>query len=414
MQPKELRVCFILKKATCLQTGKFDRGDTMRVFKLIFKNALRHKLRSTLTIFGIAIAVIAFGLLRTVVTGWSAGVDAASANRLITRQAVSFIFPLPLSYKEKIEKVPGVNYASYANWFGGVYKDKNQFFSRMAVDHETYFELMPEFSITPQELNTFKKERNSCVVGSDIAKQYNLKVGDPMTLEGDIYPGRWDFIIRGIYYPKYKNTDATQMLFHWDYINERMKTEMPGRENEVGWYIIQVADPSKSAQISNQVDALFKNSSNETKTETERAFTQGFISASGAIISAMNVMSWAIVGIILLVLGNTMVMAARERTREYAVLKTLGFSAKHIIGLIFGESMFISYLGGGVGLLLTFPIVAGFSAVIPKGFFPVFEIETITIILSVGSALFIGIIASIFPIQRALSTKIVDGFRFVG
>jgi putative ABC transport system permease protein len=263
-------------------------------------------------------------------------------------------------------------------------------------------------------LDTFKKERNACIIGSDIAKQYNLKVGDPMSLEGDIYPGTWDFVIRGIYYPKYKNTDATQMLFHWDYVNERMKVESPGRANEVGWYIIQVADPSKSAQISSQVDVLFKNSSNETKTETERAFTQGFISASGAIISAMNVMSWAIVGIILLVLGNTMIMAARERTREYAVLKTLGFSAKHLIGLIFGESMFISCLGGGIGLLLTFPIVAGFGAVIPKGFFPVFEIETITIILSVSSALLIGVVASIFPIQRALSTKIVDGFRFVG
>jgi putative ABC transport system permease protein len=386
----------------------------MRVFKLIFKNALRHKLRSTLTIFGIAIAVIAFGLLRTVVTGWYVGVDAASANRLITRQAVSFIFPLPLAYKEKIEQVSGVTFSSYANWFGGVYKDKNQFFTRISVDHETYFEVMPEFVISPQELKTFKQERNACVIGSEIAKQYKLKVGDPMALEGDIYPGRWDFVIRGIYYPKNKNTDATQMVFHWDYVNERMKVESPGRANEVGWYIVQVADPSKSAQISNQVDALFKNSPNETKTETERAFTQGFISASGAIITAMNVMSWAIVGIILLVLGNTMVMAARERTREYAVLKTLGFSAKHLIGLIFGESMFISCLGGGIGLLLTFPIVAGFGAVIPKGFFPVFEIETITIVLSVSSALLIGVVASIFPIQRALSTKIVDGFRFVG
>ena len=218
----------------------------------------------------------------------------------------------------------------------------------------------------------------------------------------------------GVYQPKNKNTDATQMLFHWDYVNERMKVEMPGRENEVGWYIVQVSDPSKSAQISSQVDALFKNSPNETKTETERAFTQGFVSASGAIITAMNVMSWAIVGIILLVLGNTMVMAARERTREYAVLKTLGFSAKHLVGLIFGESMFISCLGGGIGLLLTFPIVAGFAQVIPKGFFPDFEVETVTIVLSVGAALFIGVIASIFPIQRAIGTKIVDGFRFVG
>lgn len=386
----------------------------MKILKLIFKNALRHKLRTTLTIVGISIAVIAFGLLRTVVTGWYVGVDAASANRLITRQAVSFIFPLPLSYKAQIEKIPGVNEVSYANWFGGVYKDKNQFFSRMAVDHETYFDIMPEFFVPPKELAAFKKERNSCIIGADIAKQYKLKVGDQMSLEGDIYPGTWDFVIAGIYQPKFKTTDGMQMLFHWDYVNERMKVEMPGRENLVGWYNVQISDPSKSAQISSQIDALFKNSPNETKTETERAFTQGFISAYGSIITSMNVMSWAIVGIILLVLGNTMVMAARERTREYAVLKTLGFSGKHIFGLIFGESMFISCLGGGIGLFLTFPIVAGFAQVIPKGFFPVFEIETITVVLAVGAALLIGVLASIFPIQRALGTKIVDGFRFVG
>ena len=386
----------------------------MKVFKLIFKNVLRHKLRSLLTILGIAIALIAFGLLRTVVTAWYAGVDASSANRLVTRQAISFIFPLPYSYRDKISSLPGVSKVSYANWFGGVYKDKNQFFARMAVDPETIFDVYPECLITPGELEAFKKERNATIIGADIAKQYNLKVGDQMSLDGDIFPGRWDFVVRGIYQPKFKNTDATQMFFSWDYLNERMKTEMPGRANEVGWYIVQISDPSKSALISEQVDALFKNSPAETKTETERAFTQGFIAASGAIITAMNVMSWAIVGIILLVLGNTMIMAARERTREYAVFKTLGFSAFHLIGLIFGESMLISCLGGGIGLLLTFPIVSGMGQVIPKGFMPIFELEPVTIILAISSALFIGFVAAVFPIQRALRTKIVDGFRFVG
>ncbi len=386
----------------------------MKVFKLIFKNVFRHKLRSLLTILGIAIAVIAFGLLRTVVTAWNVGVDAAAANRLITRQAVSFIFPLPYSYKDKIAGVPGVTKVSFATWFQGVYKDKNQFFSRIAVEPETIFELYPEFLISQEAVETFKRERNSCIIGADIAKQYNLKVGDGMTLEGDIYPGQWDFVIRGIYKPKFKSTDATQMLINWNYVNERMKTEQPGREGLVGWYLVQVADPNQSARISEQVDALFKNSPAETKTETERAFTQGFLSSTSAIMTAMDVMSWAIVGIIMLVLGNTMIMAARERTREYAVFKTLGFSGKHLSGLILGESLLISGIGGGIGLLFTFPLVAGFEQVIPKGFFPVFQLEPITIILSVSAALIIGIVAAIFPIQRALSTKIVDGFRFVG
>lgn len=386
----------------------------MKILKLIFKNALRHKLRTFLTIFGITIAVVAFGLLRTVVTVWDSSVDAAAANRLITRQAVSFIFPLPYAYKEKIKSVPGVKEVSFATWFGGVYKDKNNFFARMAVDAETIFEVMSEFLISPEELANFKKERNSCVIGADIAKQYNIKLGDVMTLEGDIYPGNWDFVVRGIYYPKNKNTDATQMLFHWQYVDERMKIESPVRAGDVGWYIVLINNPEKAAVISDQIDALFKNSPAETKTETEKAFTQGFVAASGAIITAMNFMSFVIIGIIMLVLANTMIMAARERTREYAVFKTLGFSASHLTGLILGESLLISLLGGGIGIALTYPIVAGFEQAIPKGFFPFFFIEPKTTILAFSSAILVGIFAAIFPIQRTLKTKIVEGFRFVG
>lgn len=386
----------------------------MKVFKLIFKNALRHKLRTLLTILGITIAVVAFGLLRTVVTVWDSSVDAAAANRLITRQAVSFIFPLPYSYKEKIKSVDGVQTVSFANWFGGVYKDKNNFFARLAVDPETIFDVMQEFLLTPEELANFKKERNACVIGEDIAKQYNIKIGDQMTLDGDIFPGRWDFVVRGIYKPRNKNTDDTQMLFHWQYVDERMKIESPIRAGDVGWYIVLIKDPNKSAKISNQIDALFKNSSAETKTETEKAFTQGFVAASGAIITAMNLMSFVIIGIIMLVLANTMIMAARERTREYAVFKTLGFSTFHLTGLIIGESLLISLLGGGIGIALTYPIVAGFEQAIPKGFFPFFFIEPKTTIMAMSAAILIGIFAALFPIQRTLKTKIVEGFRFVG
>jgi putative ABC transport system permease protein len=175
-----------------------------------------------------------------------------------------------------------------------------------------------------------------------------------------------------------------------------------------------IKNSDKSAAISNQIDAMFKNSSAETKTETEKAFTQGFVSASGAIITAMNFMSFVIIGIIMLVLANTMIMAARERTREYAVFKTLGFSTFHLTGLILGESLLISLLGGGIGIVLTYPIVAGFEQAIPKGFFPFFFIEPKTTILAMSAAIIIGIFAALFPIQRTLKTKIVEGFRFVG
>lgn len=386
----------------------------MKVLKLVFKNALRHKLRSFLTILGIGIAVMAFGLLRTVVTAWYAGIEASAANRLITRQAVSFIFPLPLAYRDQIAKLPGVETVTYMNWFQGVYIDKNQFFARMACDPETMFEVYPEFLVPPDQMEAFKKERNSCVVGRDIAERYNLKIGDVMPIEGDIYPGRWEFVVRAIYQPRDKTVDATQMLFHWDYLDERMKQDMPGRAGDVGWYIVKISDPSKSAQISEQIDALFKNSRAETKTETERAFQQGFIAASSAIITAMNVMSFVIIGIIMLVLGNTMIMSARERTREYAVLKTLGFSGGHLVGLISGESFLISFFGGGLGLLMTLPLINMFEALMPKGWFPIFNLEPITMILAGVSALTVGVVAALFPIQRAIGTKIVDGLRHIG
>lgn len=386
----------------------------MKVIKLIIKNTMRHKLRTILTILGITIAVIAFGLLRTVVSAWYAGVEASAANRLITRQAVSFIFPLPYHYKDKIAQVPGVEKVTFATWFQGVYKDKNQFFVRMAVDAETMFDVYPEFKLKNEELEAFKKERTACIVGRDIANVYGFKIGDVIPIEGDIYPGRWEFVVRGIYEPRDKTTDGTQMLFHWDYISERMKEEWPERANDVGWYIVKIKDPAMAGSISRQIDDLFRNSAAETKTEDERSFQQSFMASVSAIITAMNVMSFVIIGIIMLVLGNTMIMSARERTREYAVMKTLGFSAKHLTWLILGESFLISAIGSAIGLFTLVPIVEFFAGFIPKGYFPIFNIAPITFVMAGLSALLIGVIAAIFPVQKALRTTIVDGFRHVG
>lgn len=386
----------------------------MRVLKLILKNLLRHKLRTILTILGIAIAVMAFGLIRTVVTAWYQGVESSAANRLITRHAVSFIFPLPLAYEQKIEKVPGVSLVTYANWFGGTYIDKDQFFARLAVDADRYFEVYPELLVPKDQMETFKRERNACIIGSQIAQRYRLKIGDIMQLEGDIYPGQWDFVVRGIYSPRDKSTDPSNMFFHWQYVDERMKREMPGREGQVGWYVVKIANPSDDARVSEGVDAQFANSPAETKTETEKAFQQDFLASAGAIISAMNFISFIIIGIIMLVLGNTMIMAARERTREYAILKTIGFSARHIVALIAGESLVISLLGGAIGLALTFPLAAGFAEALPKGWFPVFNVETATIVLAGAAAILVGIIASVFPVHRAVGTSIVEALRQAG
>jgi putative ABC transport system permease protein len=386
----------------------------MNMFKLVARNSFRHTLRVLLTIVGISIAVVAFGLLRTVVTAWNAGVSASSPNRLVARQAVSFIFPLPYAYKDKITNLPGVETVTFLNWFGGTYIDKDQFFARLACDPETVFKVYPEYQLPPDQMAAFVSERNSCVIGRQLAERYKLKIGDIMNMDGDIFPGKWQFVVSGIYTPRTKNDDASQMFFHWNYLNERMKKESPTRADEIGWFVIKIKDPGASATISQAVDNLFANSRAETKTETEGQFQQGFVAASGAIITAINVMSYLIIGIILLVLCNTMIMSARERTREYAVLKTLGFTGQHLLTFIAGEAMIISFAGAGIGILLLVPLVQAFESFLPKGWFPVFYVEPSTYLLAGGAAIFVGIISAALPAYRALNTRIVDGLRFNG
>jgi putative ABC transport system permease protein len=388
----------------------------MHVLKIVLKNGLRHKLRTFLTIVGIMIAVMSFGFMRTVVTAWNAGVSASAANRVISHHSVSIIFTLPIAYKDQLERIPGVSGITYANWFGGAYKDPNDFanfFPRIAIDPETFFTLYPEFELSKDQLAAFIKERNACIVGRKIAREHGFKIGDIITVEGDIYPGTWDFVVRGIYEGRDATVDETQMLFQWKYLDEKVGQTQPGRKGEVGWYVLSVTDPKDLAPVSRTIDDMYTNSRATTKTETEREWQQSFVSMSSAIITSITVVSYVIIGIILLILSNTIIMATRERIREYAVLKTLGFSAMHIIGLIGGESLLISVIGGAFGLILTFPIVGAFAQAFPT-WFPIVVIQPLTIALAFGSALFAGFIAALFPTIKILRMNIIDGLRTLG
>lgn len=386
----------------------------MELVRLLFRNALRHKLRGALTVVGVGVAVMAFALLRTVVTAWHAGVEASAANRLITRHAVSFVFPLPLAYRDRIAQVPGVDKVTYAVWFSGVYIDKNQFFARLAVDSESFFDVYPEYLLDKDQYETFRRERNSAIVGIDLARRYDLKIGDIMNLEGDVYPGQWAFVVRGIYRPRDQTVDPSIMMFHYKYVDERLRQEAPERAGNIGWYIVRIANPDDSAAVSQAIDKLFENSPAETKTETERAFQQNFLSSASAVITAMNVMSFVIIGIILLVVGNTMIMSARERTHEFAVLKAVGFSGGKLFFLLAGESLVLATLGSALGLAVTVPAVQGFRAALPKGWFPIFYIKPETILIGCLASLAIGLLAAIIPLRRVLTTHIVEGLRHVG
>jgi putative ABC transport system permease protein len=388
----------------------------MKLVKIVLKNLFRHRLRTILTMLGIATAVMAFGLIRTIVGAWSAGVEASAANRMITRHSVSFIFPLPLPYRQPIARVPGVTAVSWANWFGGVYGDPNDFknfWPRFAVDAETFYDLYPEYQVPADQLAQFRKERNACIIGRKLAAQHGFKIGDLITMEGDIFPGRWEWVVRGIYTGRDQTVDETQMHFHWNYLYEQVQQREPGRPVDAGWFILRVEPPDAMPRVSTTVDEQFVNSRAPTKTETEKAFQQGFVAMSSAIITSLQVISVVIVGIILLVLANTIVMAVRERTREYAVLKTLGFSARHLVVLIFGESLVIAACGGLIGLALTFPMVAGFGKALPT-FFPIINVAPLTIGLAFGAALIAGVVAALFPTTRVVRTPIVTGLRTVG
>ena len=388
----------------------------MKLFKIVLKNLFRHRLRTILTMLGIATAVMAFGLIRTIVGAWNAGVAASSANRMITRHSVSFIFPVPLPYRQTLARVPNVAAVSWANWFGGVYGDPNDFknfWPRLAVDPDTYFDLYPEFQLPPEQLAAFKKERNSAVIGRKLAAQHGFKLGDVITMEGDIFPGRWEWVVRGIYTGRDQTVDETQMFFQWNYLYEQVQQREPGRPVDAGWYILRVEPPDAMPRVATAIDEQFLNSRAPTKTESEKAFQQSFVAMSSAIITSLQVISVVIVGIILLVLANTIVMAVRERTREYAVLKTLGFTARHLVALIFGESLLIAACGGLLGLALTFPMVAGFGKALPT-FFPIINVAPLTIGLALGAALIAGAVAALFPATRVVRTPIVTGLRMVG
>ncbi|HUK56357.1 MAG TPA: FtsX-like permease family protein [Nitrospiria bacterium] len=390
----------------------------MQLIHLILKNLFRHKLRTILTVLGIAIAILAFGMIRTVIAMWYSGIEASSPNRLIARNAISLIFPLPIAYRNAIVAVPGVSVVSYAQWFGGIYIDeKHSQFPQIAVDAATWFDVAPENRISESEKAAFLRERNAAVVGVQLARRFGWKIGDVVRMRSMIFSGDWDFVIRGIYTGAQKSTDETFFFFQWRYLDEQIRRLEPWRAGNVGWYVVKIADPNRSASISEAIDRRFKNSLAETRTETEQSFVQGFISMSDAILVALRIISFVIIGVILAVLSNTMAMTARERLSEYAVLKTLGFGARHLVLLIAGESLLIALIGGAAGILLIGPIVDGFGVVMTLtvgAMFPIVGVSPVTRAVSLLMALGVGLAAAIFPAWRAATLRIVEGLRRVG
>jgi len=383
------------------------------MLKLTLRNLLRHPLRAALTVLGMALAILAFALLRTMVEAWYAGVDASSPVRLVTRNAVSLMDTLPLAYEARIRAVPGVTAVGHAFWFEGVYIDKKHFFPQFAISIPGYLDLLPELLFPEDQRLVLTRDRQGCLAGRKLAARFGWKIGDRIILKGTYFPGEYQLVIRGIYQGRDPSTDETMLIFHWDYLNEQMKKLAPYQADKAGWFLVQIASPDLAGEVSGKIDAFFKNSLAETLTETEKAFNLGFVAMTEAILMAIQAVSWVVIGVILLVLANTMAMSARERLGEYAVLKAMGFRPRFLTGSIMGESLILALLGGILGLALTPLLILALPSSVMQ-YFGVFQVTTATLTIGLGVSLAVGILAAAIPAWRAARVGIAAALRKVG
>lgn len=387
----------------------------MKLFLIAARNILRNKGRTLLTLLGAAIAILAFVMLRTVLTAWNVAAEHSAKDRLGTRHKVSFVISLPKNYIDTVRAVPGVTGATYMSWFGAKYpKNPDMFFATIAVDPQTFLEVMDEVVIPADQRTAWFADRRGAVVGDVLARQLGLKVGDKVTLTGSIYPGDWEFNVSGIYTASRKSIDRSQFLFHWNYMNESIP---PDRRDEIGWITTRIDNPSRSAEISSAIDRTFDEKDVQTTTMSERQMNLSFMAMLSTILDIVNLISIVILVIMLMILGNTIAMGVRERTREYGVLRALGFQPGHIAFFVIGEGLFTGILAGGLGLLLSYPIVElGMGRFLEENmgaWFPYFRIESYVYALAMGLAVMLGVVASSLPAFRASRLQVTEALRHV-
>ena len=379
----------------------------MKFLPLVVANLFRKKIRTALTIGSFTVALFLFGLLAIVRGAFSQGVDIAGADRLVTINKTSLIQPLPLSYRDRLLRIPGIKQVTFQNWFGGVYQDEKNFFPQFAVDIENQRAMYPEFVVPEDQWKAFVADREGAVVGQSLVDRFGWKVGDRVPIKGTIYTGQWEFNVRGIYHGTRAQDDTTQFWFHWDFIDER-RTFGKG---DVGWYVVRVSNPDQSVQVAKTVDAEFANSPFETKTDTEKAFAASFVKQMGNIEFLILSVGGVVFFTLLLVTGNTMAIAVRERIGELAVLKALGFSNRFVLVLVMMESMILALVGGGLGVLLA--KLFSLHGDPTNGILPYFYLPPLAIANGVGMALLVGVAGGILPAISAMRLRVVDAIRRV-
>lgn len=391
----------------------------MRLSTLGVRNVTRSRFRTVMTVLGVAVAIIAFVMLRTILSAWTQAADFAAKDRVVTRHKVSFIMSLPGKYLSEVEQIPGVKQAAAANWFGA--KDPNhpnEFFSSFAVDPEAYLAVYDEMLVPEDQKVTWFGDRTGALVGDSLAKKFGWKVGDKVTLKGTIFPGDWEFKIDGIYTATRRSVDRTSLLFHYDYLNEWIRKTRPTAADSRGWITARIDRSQGAAQMAKRIDQHFDDRDVQTMSQDERAFNTSFLGMISAILKALDIVSVVIMLIMMLILGNTIAMGVRERTHEYGVLRAIGFLPKHLMTFVLGEAAAIGFLGGAVGLGLAYPLVEkGMGRFLEENmgaFFPFFRIPPETWLTAMILAVVLGLLAAVVPAYQAAKLNVIDALRNVG
>ena len=377
----------------------------MKFMPLIWVNLKRKKMRTLLTIGSFAVTLFLFGLLASIDTAFNQGLEVAGADRLIVRNRVSLIMPLPVSYKQRLLQISGVKNVTFACWFGGVYQSEQNFFPQFAIDSETYRAMFPEYIIPAPQWDGFQKDRQGCIVGRKLVDRFGWKIGDRIPIRGTIFPGTWEFNICGIFDGRRVSDDTTQFWFHYPYLDER-STLIRGL---VGWYYAQISDPRDASRTASAIDQGFQNSPYETTTETEKAFVAGFINQMGNIKFILISVGGVIFFTLLLITGSNMAMSVRERTNEIAVLKTIGFSDTRILMLVLSESFVYALAGGtaGLGLCKLYTLQGDPTG----GLLPFFYLSNDYMLLGLAITVCVGFASGIIPSYLAMRLSIVEAVR---
>ncbi len=382
----------------------------MKFLGLVWSNLKRKKLRTALTVLSILVAFLLFGFLCAIKEAFTAGVTLAGVDRLVVRHKVSLIQSLPASYEQRIAGMPGIAAVAGQSWFGGIYQDPKNFFASIPVDPEKFLDMFPEYSLPAEQKQAWLKTRNGAIVGKTTLDRFKWKIGDHVPLTSPIWgepqgQSHWDFEIVGSFTGMKKGTDTTSLIFRYDYFDEA-KTRNKG---EIGWFTVRIQNPDQAAEIARKIDEEFANSPYETKAEPEGAFAAGFAQQIGDIGKIVIAVLSAVFFTILLVAGNTMAQAVRERTEEIGVLKAMGFTNELVLVLVLLESCVLAAVGGFAGLGLAWLATLGGSPA--PAMLPIFYIPTRSLITGAGIVLALGVIAGALPAFTAMRLRIAEALR---